>query len=477
MPLRHPEIYQHLGIDPPRGILLHGPPGTGKTMLANALAGEAGVPFISIAAPVIVSGMSGESEKKIREVFEEARDLAPCILFIDEIDAITPKRETAQREMERRIVAQLLTCMDDCSLEKTGGKPVMIIGATNRPDSLDPALRRAGRFDREISLGVPDEDARAKILERMCSKLTLEGTIQFRDLARLTPGYVGADLNALSAEAGMIAVKRIFGSIVANATAVPDEMMVDQVSSIDLNTTSKDMISRFLRGDHAALDASELRSLCVTHQDFIDATKIVQPSSKREGFASVPDVSWEDIGALAAVRDELRMAVVEPIKHPEYFAQLGITSSMGVLLYGPPGCGKTLLAKAVANESHCNFLSVKGPELLNKYVGESERAIRMVFSRAQASSPCVIFFDELDALCPSRSSDAESQSSSRLVNTLLTEMDGMQGRKQVFVIAATNRPDMIDPVLNILPRRCSDQAGLTRHCMSICPTLMSDKRS
>lgn len=435
-------------------------------MLANAIAGESGVPFISIAAPIIVSGMSGESEKKIRDVFTEARALAPCILFIDEIDAITPKRETAQREMERRIVAQLLTCMDDCNLEKTDYKPVMIIGATNRPDSLDPALRRAGRFDREISMGVPDEDARCRILEKMCEKLKVEGTIGFRDLARLTPGYVGADLNALTAEAGMIAVKRIFGTVISHELEqqpIEDEsddgMMIDGVENIILQAQSKDVhiensISTFMSMHVEPLSESQLEPLCVTYQDFVNATHIVQPSSKREGFATVPDVTWDDIGALSRVAEELRMAVVEPIKHPEYFASVGISSAMGVLLYGPPGCGKTLLAKAVANESHCNFLSVKGPELLNKvyfcltqYVGESERAIRMVFSRAQASSPCIIFFDELDALCPSRSNEAESQSSSRLVNTLLTEMDGMTGRKQVFVIAATNRPDMIDPAM------------------------------
>ncbi|KAJ8330633.1 hypothetical protein BDV3_002368 [Batrachochytrium dendrobatidis] len=457
MPLGHPEIYRHLGVDLPRGILLHGPPGCGKTMLARAIAGEAGVPFISIAAPVIVSGMSGESEKKIREVFEEAKSLAPCILFIDEIDAITPKRETAQREMERRIVAQLLTSMDSLSPQDTSFdgsldvqtddyKHVMIIGATNRPDSIDPALRRAGRFDREICMAVPDENARMHILQKLAKKMRLDGGFDFRDLARKTPGYVGADLNSLTAEAGMIAIDRIINSLSYKLHDQSDQM--DITMNTPLDDTEKTLyMSRFLISHPEPMKQEELDLLSITFADFLEALKKVQPSSKREGFATVPDVSWDDIGSLANVRDELRMAVVEPIRHPEYFAKVGITSSMGVLLYGPPGCGKTLLAKAVANESHCNFISIKGPELLNKYVGESERAVRTVFARAQASSPCVIFFDELDALCPSRSNDAESQSASRLVNTLLTEMDGMQGRKQVFVIAATNRPDMIDPAM------------------------------
>ncbi|KAJ1558707.1 hypothetical protein HK096_006838 [Nowakowskiella sp. JEL0078] len=441
MPLKHPEIYLHLGIQPPRGILLHGPPGCGKTMIAHAIAGEAQVPFLNISAPSVVSGMSGESEKKIREVFEEAKELAPCLLFIDEIDAITPKRETAQREMERRIVAQLLTCMDDLTLEKTNNKPVLIIGATNRPDSLDPALRRAGRFDREIAMGVPDELARMKlviILEKLSSKLRLSGDFDMRSLAKITPGFVGADLNALTAESGMVAVKRIFSNI------IPTQMDVDVVTNI---TSAESIISKFLSTQVDPLTENELEPLCITFNDFLIALKSVQPSAKREGFATVPDVSWEDVGALSAIRDELRMAIVEPIKHPDLFEKVGITAPMGVLLYGPPGCGKTLLAKAVANESCCNFISVKGPELLNKYVGESERAIRQVFARAQSSRPCVVFFDELDALAPARSNDSESQSASRLVNTLLTELDGMQSRSQVYVIAATNRPDMVDPAM------------------------------
>ncbi|KAF9522152.1 P-loop containing nucleoside triphosphate hydrolase protein [Crepidotus variabilis] len=471
MPLCHPEVYLHTGVQPPRGVLLHGPPGCGKTLLANAIAGELQVPFISISAPSIVSGMSGESEKTLRETFDEAKRVAPCLLFIDEIDAITPKRESAQREMERRIVAQFLTCMDDMSWDKTDNKPIIVIGATNRPDALDAALRRAGRFDHEISMGVPDDEARAKILQVLCEKLRLEGDFNFTALAKATPGYVGADLAALTGAAGIIAVKRIFkqlsdGTLIlpeaepASITTTEDQdvsMAVD-VTSLDVPPTSKSLfaslssqltagsIGHFLIAHPDPLTTSQLEPLCITPSDFLLALKQVQPSSKREGFATVPDVTWADIGALHATREELHMAVVQPIKRPELFSAVGIDAPCGVLLWGPPGCGKTLLAKAVANESRANFISVKGPELLNKYVGESERAVRQVFSRARASAPCVIFFDELDALVPRRD-DSLSESSARVVNTLLTELDGLDARKSVYVIAATNRPDMIDPAM------------------------------
>ncbi|GAN04479.1 AAA-domain-containing protein [Mucor ambiguus] len=488
MPLAHPEVYLHTGVQPPRGVLLHGPPGCGKTRLAHAIAGELNVPFFNISAPSIVSGMSGESEKKIREVFEEVKENAPCLLFIDEIDAITPKRETAQREMERRIVAQLLTCMDDLSWEKSDNKPVMIIGATNRPDSLDAALRRAGRFDREISMGVPDEKAREKILTVLASKLRLAGDFDFAELAKATPGYVGADLQALITTAGVTAVKRIFKHLQATTFAERSSAVLEKVNEIQIDENSMDIddatmtevvqstleqdntmadqpiqtttveefeaqtpleqirnISEFIKHKEPLTEA-QLESLAITHEDFKHSLKKVQPSSKREGFATVPDVSWDDIGALQYVRDELRMAVVEPINHPEFFERVGITNPAGVLLWGPPGCGKTLLAKAVANESNTNFISVKGPELLNKYVGESERGVRQVFARARASSPCVIFFDELDALC-SRRDDQQTDASARVVNTLLTELDGVENRSQVYVIAATNRPDMIDPAM------------------------------
>ncbi|KAI0373613.1 AAA-domain-containing protein [Pilatotrama ljubarskyi] len=477
MPLCHPEIYLHTGVQPPRGVLLYGPPGCGKTLLAHAIAGELGVPFINVSAPSVVSGMSGESEKTLRDTFEEAKRVAPCLLFIDEIDAITPKRESAQREMERRIVAQFLTCMDDMSWERNDNKPVIVIGATNRPDSLDAALRRAGRFDHEISMGVPDEEARAQILRVQSSKLRLEGDFDYIALAKATPGYVGADLAALTGAAGIIAVKRIFKQISEGTLVLPENvnplapsgdgdisMAVDppvsqppasQPSSskavpfanFDVSKhTAASSIVHFLRAHPDPLTEAQLAPLCITYSDFLLALQQVQPSSKREGFATVPDVTWADIGALHGTREELHMAIVQPIRRPELFSAVGIVAACGVLLWGPPGCGKTLLAKAVANESRANFISVKGPELLNKYVGESERAVRQVFSRARASSPCVIFFDELDALVPRRD-DSMSESSARVVNTLLTELDGLDARKSVYVIAATNRPDMIDPAM------------------------------
>lgn len=460
MPLSHPEIFLKLGSDIPRGILLHGPPGCGKTMLANAVANELGCAFINISAPAVVSGMSGESEKKLRELFEEARAVAPCLIFIDEIDAITPKRETAQREMERRIVAQLLTCMDDVSLEKTDGKPVMVIGATNRPDSIDPALRRGGRFDHEICMSVPDQDSRKRILQTLAEKLCLDGDFDFEKLAKLTPGYVGADLNALVAAAGVAAIKRIFKELSAAEEIDPNKMStsdteIEVVGTQPIPIGESSIIRQFLEKHPDPLSEEDLEPLSIKLEDFLIALPLVQPSSKREGFATVPDVTWNDVGAMKPIREELEYAVVEPIRNPEIYAAAGITAPSGVLLWGPPGCGKTLLAKAVANESRANFISVRGPELLNKYVGESERAVRQVFVRARASVPCVIFFDELDALVPRRD-DAQSEASSRVVNTLLTELDGTGDRHGVFVVAATNRPDMIDQAM-LRPGRLDKQ--------------------
>lgn len=465
LPILHPEIYQSTGVDHPRGILLYGPPGCGKTTIANALAGELQVPFISFSAPSVVSSMSGESEKKLREIFEDARSVAPCLIFIDEIDAITPKRDGgAQREMERRIVAQLLTLMDELTLENTDGKPVIVMGATNRPDSLDLALRRAGRFDREICLNVPDEEQRCAILKTMTSKLKLDDSdFNYRELAKLTPGFVGADLKSLVTAAGVVAIKRIFESLSeiedeqANKGDATD-MDVDPMKLTVPNALANmqfakkseeeqlSTIQKFLMKHPNPLSEEQLAPLSISLNDFKEALPSIQPTAKREGFATIPDVTWKNVGALSNIRMELHMCIVQPIKKPELYQKVGISAPAGVLMWGPPGCGKTLLAKAVANESRANFISVKGPELLNKYVGESERAVRQVFQRARASVPCIIFFDELDALVPRRTTTL-SESSSRVVNTLLTELDGLNDRKGIFVVGATNRPDMIDPAM------------------------------
>ncbi|CAI9740885.1 nuclear valosin-containing protein-like [Octopus vulgaris] len=473
--MKHPEIYRQLGITPPRGILLHGPPGCGKTLLANAIAGELEVPFLKLAATELVSGVSGESEQKMRQIFEKARTNAPCILFFDEIDVITPKRETASKDMERRIVAQLLTCLDDLNDVKKSPDNVLVIGATNRPDSLDPALRRAGRFDREISLGIPDKVARQRILQVLCKSLKLSDNFSYPQLAHMTPGFVGADLNALSREAAMVAINRVFKEIqnkkklkmdieptkmdpsINNSLKTNKELECSTeygissnplwaIPAIPLMSEELLLALSWLR-EEPPLSPSELEGVFITMDDFMEAVKLVQPSAKREGFATIPDVTWDDIGALHNIREELKLAILAPVKYPERFKSLGLTRAPGILLAGPPGCGKTMLAKAISNESGINFISVKGPELLNMYVGESERAVRQVFQRARNSAPCVIFFDELDSLCPRRSESGEGGASARVVNQMLTEMDGLEERKQVFVMAATNRPDIIDPAI------------------------------
>ncbi|OKL58777.1 putative AAA domain-containing protein [Talaromyces atroroseus] len=443
LPMTRPQIFTSSKVQPPRGVLLHGPPGCGKTMLANAFAADLGVPFISISAPSVVSGMSGESEKALREHFEEAKKVAPCLIFIDEIDAITPKRESAQREMEKRIVAQLLTCLDDLALEKTDGKPVIVLAATNRPDSLDPALRRGGRFDKEINLTVPSEPVREQILRTLTRKMQLADDLDLKTLAKRTAGFVGADLNDLVSTAGAAAIKRYLEILKSNTG---EEMDIEGDAEQQVPEKVKE-IRRLIKHAKDAPMGEETNPVLVSNADFFTALPKIQPSSKREGFATIPDTTWADIGALGGVREELVTAVVEPIKNPDIYAKVGITAPTGVLLWGPPGCGKTLLAKAVANESRANFISIKGPELLNKYVGESERAVRQVFVRARSSIPCVIFFDELDALVPRRD-DALSESSARVVNTLLTELDGLGSNRQgIYIIAATNRPDIIDPAM------------------------------
>jgi len=408
IPIKYSHMFKYIGVQFPKGILLCGSPGSGKTTLGMAICNEMGRPFRKINGTEIVSGMSGESESKIRDIFNEMKENAPSILFIDEIDTIASKKDNAPKDMEKRIVSQLLTCIDDIA-----NHDVCIIGATNRPESLDPGLRRSGRFDKEITLSIPNDKARLQILQAKTKETRLED-INLEEIAKLTPGYVGADLEALVKEAGLLAVKRLLN----------------------------------FYGEPAFAELSEeTKEKCwIKTEDFEIALKKIQPTAKREGFSVIPGTTWEDIGALSHLREELESSICMPIKNPEKFKAYNTNPPAGVLLYGPPGCGKTLLAKAVANESRANFISIKGPELLNKYVGESERAIRELFRRARSSAPCVVFFDELDSICPKRGSDS-NQVTERVVNQLLTELDGMEDRKNVFMIAATNRPDIIDDAM------------------------------
>lgn len=460
LPMKRPDFFTAQKLQPTRGILLHGPPGCGKTMLANALAAELKVNFISISAPSIVSGMSGESEKALRDHFEEAKKCAPCLMFIDEIDAVTPKRENAQREMEKRIVAQLLTCMDDLDLAKTDGKPVVVLAATNRVDSLDPGLRRGGRFDKEVLMPVPTEKVRGQILRSLTKDWNLSEDVDFATLATRTPGCVGADLRDLVNTTVNVAIKRYLATIEetarqeseAQAQALPaTQMEIDGQQTSRLSTsvhpdlvTSRNLVSYLEAHQDDAL--SETTSL-ITMSDFLLALPQIQPSALREGFATIPSTSFSDIGALQSHSNTLRNTLINPILNPSLYTSFGLKSTAGILLWGPPGNGKTLLAKAVANASHANFISVKGPELLNKYVGESERSVRTLFSRARSSVPVIIFFDELDALVPRRDG-ANSEASSRVVNTLLTELDGVgASREGIYIVAATNRPDIIDPAM------------------------------
>ncbi len=411
LPLRHPELFERLGVDAPKGVLLHGPPGTGKTLLARAVASETNANFISLGGPEIMSKFYGESEERLREVFKEAEESAPSIIFIDEIDSIAPKREEVTGEVEKRVVSQLLSLMDGL---RSRGK-VVVIGATNRINSIDPALRRPGRFDREIEIGVPDRDGRLEVLQIHTRGMPLAEDVDMKKLADVTHGFVGADLEALAKEAAIRALRRILPEINLEAQNIPGDI---------------------------------LNKIIVRMADFQEALREVEPSGLREVLVEVPEVTWEDVGGLEAVKEELREAVEWPLRYPEVFAQLNATPPKGLLLYGPPGTGKTLLAKAVANESQANFISVKGPELLNKFVGESERAVREVFHKARQAAPCIIFFDEIDSIAPVRGSNiGDSNVTERVISQFLTELDGLEELRNVVIIAATNRPDIIDKAL------------------------------
>jgi transitional endoplasmic reticulum ATPase len=411
LPMRHPELFQQLGIEPPKGVLLHGPPGTGKTLMARAVASEIDAYFTNISGPEIMSKYYGESEEQLREVFEEASENAPAIVFIDEIDSIAPKRGETSGDVERRVVAQLLSLMD--GLDERGD--VIVIGATNRVDALDPALRRGGRFDREIEIGVPDKGGRKEILQVHTRGMPLVDGINLDQYAESTHGFVGADLESLAKEAAMNALRRIR-------------------PELDLD---KDQI-----------EAEVLESMQVTERDFKDALKGIEPSALREVFVEVPDIAWDQVGGLGDTKERLRETIQWPLEYPDVFDTMDVQAAKGVLLYGPPGTGKTLMAKAVANEAQSNFISIKGPELLNKYVGESEKGVREVFEKARSNAPTVVFFDEIDSIAGERGAQmGDSGVGERVVSQLLTELDGLEDLEDVVVVATTNRPDLIDSAL------------------------------
>jgi transitional endoplasmic reticulum ATPase len=411
LPLRHPEIFERIGIEAPKGVLLHGPPGTGKTLLAKAVANETNANFYSIGGPEIMSKFYGESEERLRQIFKEAQENAPSIIFIDEIDSIAPKREEVSGDMEKRIVSQLLTLMDGIS---SRGK-LVVIGATNRPNAIDPALRRPGRFDREIEIGIPDEKGRMDILLIHTRGMPMTEDVDLASIARVTHGFVGADLQALSKEAAMRSLRRILPEIDLHQPKIPAEI---------------------------------LNKIKVTKQDFDEALKDVQPSAMREVLVQRPNIRWQDIGGLQGVKEELEEAIEWPLKHADLFAEADVKPPKGILLYGPPGTGKTMIAKAVATTSEANFISIKGPELLSKWVGESEKGVREIFRKARQAAPCVVFFDEIDSVAPKRGgSEGDSNVTERVISQMLTELDGLEDLKGVVVIAATNRPDIIDEAL------------------------------
>jgi transitional endoplasmic reticulum ATPase len=410
LPLRHPELFERLGVEAPKGVLLHGPPGTGKTLLAKALASETNANFITLSGPEIMSKFYGESEEKLRDIFQQAEDNAPSIILIDEIDSIAPKREEVTGEVERRIVAQLLAVMDGL---KARGR-VVVIGATNRPNAIDPALRRPGRFDREIEIGVPDRKARFEIMQIHTRGMPVANDVKLDRIADLTHGFVGADLAALTREAAMNAIRRLLPELDLEVQSIPSEV---------------------------------LNRLTVTGDDFNNALREMTPSALREVFIECPDIHWSDIGGLPEAKQELKEAVEWPMKYPMLFEQGGARPPKGILLYGPPGTGKTMLAKAVATESEANFISVKGPEFMSKWVGESEKAVRETFRKAKQAAPCIIFFDEIDSIAPTRGAGSDSHVTERVISQMLSEIDGLEELHNITVIAATNRPDIIDPAL------------------------------
>src|SRR5881628_522768 len=410
LPLRHPELFERLGVEAPKGVLLHGPPGTGKTLLAKAVASETNANFHSISGPEIMSKFYGQSEENLRDIFKQAEENAPSIIFIDELDSIAPKRDEVMGEVERRVVAQLLALMD--GLQARG--KVVVIGATNRPNALDPALRRPGRFDREIEIGVPDRDGRLEILQIHTRGMPLSKDVDLKELAGLTHGYVGADLAALSKEAAMRSLRRILPDIDLQADVIPPEI---------------------------------LNRLTVTRDDFLQAYREMEPSTLREVLIEKPNVHWEDIGGLDEAKQELRESIEWPLRMNKVFAHFDARPPRGIIIFGPPGTGKTLLAKAVATESEANFISVRGPEFMSKWVGESERMVRETFRKAKTAAPCIIFFDEVDAITPVRGGAEDSQVTERVISQILTEMDGLEELHNVTVIAATNRMDLVDPAL------------------------------
>ncbi|MBR9690006.1 MAG: CDC48 family AAA ATPase, partial [Candidatus Altiarchaeota archaeon] len=413
LPMKHPILFQKLGIEPPKGVLLYGAPGTGKTLLARAVANETNSYFITINGPEIMSKFYGESEKRLRDIFEEAEKNAPAIVFIDELDAIAPKREDVHGEVERRVVSQLLTVMDGLA----GRGQVIVLAATNLPDSIDPALRRPGRFDREIEIGVPDKIGRHEVLQIHTRGMPLTDDVDLERISEITNGFTGADISMLSKEAAIKALRRLLPELIQERGEIPDKLPMDVLNKIE-----------------------------VSMDDFMSGLLEIEPSGMRDALVQIPNVRWDDIGGLDKEKKRLREGVEWPLQYPKTYESLGIEPPKGVLIYGPPGCGKTMIAKAVANEANANFIAIKGPELLSKWVGESERAVRKIFRKARQMTPAIIFFDEIDSIAIKRGTDS-SRASDRVLNQLLTEMDGIENLRGVVVLAATNRPDLLDSAM------------------------------